>query len=277
MSGQQITVKPIGGALGAAVSGTRLGEDLSDRVVSEIHRALIEHQVLFFHDQTMTQAQHLAFARQFGELHIHPFVIGPNAGPMMLLENNADIPPNLNHWHSDLTCLDEPPLGTVMHAQVVPDNGGDTMWANMYAAYEALSDKMQRFLSGLTAEHCWARQHGPKVKSKAGAVALSQFEKQYPPVAHPVVRTHPVSGRKLLFVNYVFTERIAGMTDRESNALLQFLYQHTTTPEFHVLFKWRQGSVAFWDNRCTQHYALADYYPQHRRMNRVTVCGDKPY
>jgi len=276
MTKQDIIIDPAA-VMGAVISGINLANGFNDKVVCDIHNALIKHQVLFFHNQEITENQHLAFSRLFGELHIHPFAVGTNGGPMMVLENNQHLPPNLNHWHSDLTCLEKPPLGTIMHATAVPDSGGDTIWANMYDAYDALSEKIQNFLSGLMAEHQWARQHGPRVKSQAGAIKLAQFEKKYPPVVHPVVRTHPVSGRKGLFVNHVFTERVLDMTDTESDTLLDFLYRHIATPEFHVRFKWHKGSIAFWDNRCTQHYAVADYYPQLRRMNRVTICGDKPF
>jgi taurine dioxygenase len=220
-------------------------------------------------------AEHKAFARQFGELHVHPVLqqMADQGHPeIVVLESDASRPIVADRWHSDVTFEKCPPLGSILRAVAVPAAGGDTMWASMYAAWDALSDAMQRLLSGLTAFHdgggfrAIARNEAQKKDLEARQTAV-----------HPVVRTHPVTGRKALFVNSVFTKGIIGMKPAESRALLGFLYEHLATPDFTCRFRWRKDSLAMWDNRCTQHRVLADALPEYRRMERVTLIGDAPY
>jgi taurine dioxygenase len=258
---------------GAEVHGVDLSS-VGDRAAKELLDALAEHGVLFFRDQRLTPEQQKAFGRRFGELHLHP------AYPM-LLEGHPEI--MIIHadetstrvagedWHSDVSCDEEPPLGTVLYMLEVPPVGGDTLFASMYAAYESLSAPMQRLLEGMTAIH-----DGEHVYR--GRYAGTRDEgKVFPKAEHPVIRTHPVSGRKALFVNRMFTTRIVQLTTLESDAVLEMLYRHIETPELQCRFRWQPGSVAFWDNRCAQHHAMWDYYPQRRRGLRVTIKGDRPY
>jgi taurine dioxygenase len=270
---KNISVNPIAGALGAEVAGVHLGQ-IGDNVFNEVRAAFVEHQVLFFRDQEITRAQHKAFARRFGTLQIHPYLqpLKDQGHPeFVVLQSDAQRPYVAEGWHSDVTFVNEPPLGSVLRCVVAPEFGGDTMWASMYAAYEALSDKMQRMLSDLVAIHDTTRtfSRANYFGAKEGMQVISS--------EHPVVRTHPESGRKGLFVNTAFTASIKGMKPAESAALLSFLYRHIETPDFCCRFRWRPNSVAMWDNRCTQHRVVADNRTANRRMERITINGDKPY
>ena len=258
---------------GAEIRGVELSQPLDEPTFKEIHAALIDNGVIFFRDQHITPDQQKAFGRLFGELHMHP------AAPRELPEHpeilviHAD--ENSKHvagenWHSDVSCDLEPPLGSILYMHELPPVGGDTLFASMYAAYDALSEPMKRFLEPLTAMH-----EGEHVYR--GRYGVNDAGKVFPKAEHPVIRTHPVSGRKALFVNGGFTTRIKQLTRPESNAILTFLYRHVETPEFHCRFRWQVNSVAFWDNRCVQHHAMWDYYPQRRHGHRVTIKGDKPF
>ncbi len=274
---QHMSVTPIAGALGAEVGGLHLGE-IGDGALDEVRAAFVEHQVLFFRDQEITRDQHKEFGRHFGTLQIHPFLqpLKHEGHPeFVVLQSDEQRPYVAEGWHSDVTFLDEPPLGSVLKCVVAPEFGGDTMWASMYAAYEALSDKMQRMLSDLVAIHNTANTF-----SRIGYRTDRPGDGPAPKILsaeHPVVRTHPESGRKALFVNSTFTASIKGMKPRESLALLGFLYRHIETPDFSCRFRWRPNSVAMWDNRCTQHRVVADNRTANRRMERVTINGDKPF
>jgi len=239
----------------------------------------MEHQVVFFRDQDITPEQHIAFAGSFGELHVHPYAPQLEGYPeILVLNNDAERPPRVNAWHTDVTFEERPPMGSILHGKVIPEHGGDTVWANTYMAYEALSDQLQHFLDGLTAVHDYARAFfGLGVHEReVDWDKLAQARKTRPPREHPVVRTHPVTGRKSLFVNSVFTSHIKDLKQKESEAILRMLYEHMQSPDFQCRFRWRENSIAFWDNRCTQHFAVADYYPEARRMHRVTVIGERP-
>ena len=266
---QTIKVAPISPVIGAEISGVDLTQPLGNQTQSEIQTALSEHLVIFFRDQDIDLEQHKAFGRQFGKLHIHPTAPSAEGHPEVLVIKADEASKAIagNRWHSDVSCNEEPPMGSILHMRSLPPAGGDTMFANMYAAFEALSEPMKSFLSGLSALHEGAQTLGG---------TLGQAAKEYPKALHPVVRTHPETGRKCLFVNSGFTTRIDGLASNESRALLDMLFGHVRTPEFHCRFRWREKSVAFWDNRCAQHYALWDYYPQKRLGYRVTVCGDRP-
>ena len=269
-----LKVDPLTPGIGAEISGVDLSRELSPAACEEIRHALAEHLVIFFRDQELTLEQHKAFGRNFGELHIHPAYPGPEGHPE-IFEIHADGNSTFvagNHWHSDVSCEEEPPLGSILHLHKVPPSGGDTLFANMYQAYEALSDGMQRYLSGLTALH--ASEH--VYRGRYADRGVDDTGKVYPHAEHPVVRTHPVSGRKGLFVNSVFTVRVLGMKKRESDYLLRFLCEHMNAPEYQCRFRWRENSIAFWDNRCTQHHAMWDYFPHVRHGYRVTIQGDRP-
>lgn len=279
MNYEVIEVEPLAGAIGAEIAGIDMAQPLGNQAFQEVHDALMRHQVIFFRDQDITPAQHVAFGRQFGTLHIHPFAPSVDGHrEVMILESSAENRSSANLWHSDVTFEEEPAMGSILLARKVPDYGGDTMWANAYAAFEALSDRMQRYLDGLVAVHSAGEVRFDKLYDKSDgrreeATGQSNIRA---PVEHPVVRTHPVTGRKALYVNSIFTRRIRGMSRKESRAVLDFLYDHIATPEFSCRFRWRKNSVAFWDNRCTQHYAVADYGGAHRLMHRVTVNGERP-
>ena len=259
---------------GAEVSGLDLSQPLPKPTIDALTTALAEHCVLFFRDQEMTPAQQKRLGSYFGELHLHPawprLVEGhPEVMEIYTDENSERIAGE--DWHSDVSCDLTPPLGTILYMLEPPPVGGDTLFANMNAAFEALSAPMQALLEGLTALHDGEQAYRGRYKG------ADETGKQYPRAIHPVVRTHPVSGKKSLFVNRIFTTRILELAPRESDALLRMLFEHTAQPAFQCRFQWQAGSVAFWDNRCAQHYAVWDYYPHRRRALRVTIIGDAPY
>ena len=271
---ERIRVQPLAGSLGAEVSGVDLSQPIDDPTQKEIHDAWMEHQVLFLRAQRITRDQHKAFARRFGDLHVHAVLkpLEKEGHPeIVVLESNEKLRFVADSWHSDVTFEREPPMGSILRAVLAPDYGGDTLWASMYAAYEALSDAMQRMLSGLRAQHS-----GDFFNYLAKDSAQKQALAKNDGAVHPVIRTHPVTGRKAIFVNSTFTKSIVGMKPAESRALLDFLYEHIATPDFSVRFRWRKDSIAMWDNRCTQHRVLADALPEYRRMERVTLIGDAP-
>jgi taurine dioxygenase len=259
---------------GAELHGIDLARSLEERDVKALEGALAEHCVLFFRDQAMTPEQQKTLGRSFGELHLHPAWPRLVPGHPEIMEIYADEKSKRvagEDWHSDVSCDPEPPLGTILYMLEVPPVGGDTLFANMYAAWESLSAPMRRMLEGMTALHDGEYVYRGRYE---GAV---EEGKVYPRSEHPVVRTHPVSGRKALFVNRTFTTRIVQLAKHESDAVLAMLFEHLERPEFQCRFRWQPGSVAFWDNRCAQHHAMWDYYPQRRRGLRVTIKGDAPY
>lgn len=271
-----IAVTPVTPVIGVAVSGVDLTARLADDQRADLVQALANHNVLFFRDQPeLTPEQHIAFGKNFGDLHVHPASPHmPGHPEIMEIDIDADsVVNNGSDWHSDVSSDAEPPLGTILQIHKTPQSGGDTLFANMYAAYDALSDVMKSRLDGLTAIHdperAFRGRYANRGKDDTGQV--------FPPAEHPMVRTHPVSGRQALFVNETFTTGIAGMTDEESAAILEFLFRHVTQPRFQVRFHWRDNDIAFWDNRCTQHMALWDYWPEPRKGRRVTVSGDRPF
>jgi taurine dioxygenase len=262
--------------IGAQVSGIDLGEPLEESVFADIRAALAAHGVLFFRNQELSGDQLLDLGRRFGELFVQP-VFADQYRELLILENDKNRPPVLNTFHQDMTGLECPPGEHLLHALAVPDGGGDTIWSCNYSAYEALSEKMQSFLSGLTATHSILFSYARAFERMPnGAERRRRVEENHPPVHHPIVRTHPVTGRKGLFINRFFTECIDELKASESRSLLEDLFRLIETPEFCVRLRWQVGTLAIWDNRCTSHYAVADYYPQTRRMQRASVCGEKP-
>jgi taurine dioxygenase len=275
-----LTITPLSSALGAHISGVDLSRDLTAEQRNAIEQALLEHQVLFFRDQPVTPQQQARFAAHFGDLHIHPIYPNVPEQPEVLILDTAvtDVRDNAI-WHTDVTFLPTPALGAVLSAKQLPAYGGDTLWASGIAAFEALSGPMQALLDGMTATHDFTRSF-PLERFGNTAEDLARWEetrRKNPPLSHPVIRTHPVSGRKALFVNEGFTTRINELEPAESEAILRMLFAHATRPEFTIRWRWQENDVAMWDNRVTQHYAVDDYRPQRRVMHRATILGDVPF
>jgi taurine dioxygenase len=270
---ETITVDKLTPIIGAEIGGVDLSEPLANHQMDEIHRALAENSVVFFRGQHLTQEQHLGFGRGFGNLHIHPAAPhAPGHPELMIIHADKDSPrANGEGWHSDVSCDLEPPMGSILYIKQCPPRGGDTLFASMYAAYEALSDRMKAYLDGMTALHDGEDAYRGTYKN------LGVADKPvYPRAEHPVIRTHPVTGRKALYVNRGFTKRLLGVPRDESTAVLAYLYDHAENPLFQCRFRWQENSMAFWDNRCVQHRAMWDYWPHTRSGFRVTVAGDKP-
>jgi taurine dioxygenase len=270
MSSTPIQVAPLTARIGAEIRGVDLREPLAAQSLAQVQAALAEYQVVFFRDQRLGLDSLQAFGRQFGELITHSGVAGVEGHPYVVaIHSDADSKYVAGeNWHSDLTCNAEPPMGSILHLHTVPPIGGDTLFASMYAAYEGLSPRMKAYLDGLSAVHDGEHVYRPLTNDP---------NKRFPCSSHPIVRTHPVTGRKALFVNASYTTRINEVSKEESDAVLGYLYQHCTNPNFQVRFRWQPHSVAFWDNRCTQHLAVWDYFPQLRSGYRVTLKGDKPF
>ena len=274
-----LKIRPLGPTIGAVIEDFNIATPASDATIAELRAALLRHQVLFFENQRLDPARQRDFAARFGALHTHPLYPGhPDAPELMVIDNHAGNPTDNDHWHTDVTFLERPALGAVLYAEVVPPTGGDTMWSSMTAAYRALSPQLQRFLETLTAVHDFAHAFPADglAARNAGSERHESARESHPPVLHPVVRVHPETGERGLFVNSVFTARIKGLRREESRMLLDFLFAHIQRPEFCVRWRWSQGAVAFWDNRCTQHYAVNDYLPARRVLHRATIDGDRP-
>lgn len=270
MQYETIQVSPSTIRIGAEISGIKFSEQLHSQQIAELNAALVQYQVLFFRDQPMDMASHKRAGRYFGELIGHSGVAGV-AGHPEVVAIHADAESKYvagEAWHSDLSCDAEPPLGSMLYLHTIPAVGGDTMFSSMYAAYDALSDRMKQYLDGLTAVHDGERIY---------RAITDDPSKRFPISNHPVVRTHPVSGRKCLYANSQYVTHINEVDRQESDAILRFLFQHCANPAFHVRFRWQPHSVALWDNRCVEHSAIWDYFPQKRSGYRVTIGGDRPY
>jgi taurine dioxygenase len=268
----QFDARPLSPAIGAELIGADLAVP-SDALIEEVRAALLQYQVVFFRAQDITRAQHIAFARAFGELEIHPatpkeqpdrevlrIVHGPNSRGME------------NAWHSDVTWREQPSLGSILRAIELPEVGGDTLFSNMVMAYDDLDEDLKARLCEMTAVHDIAR-----VFAKRLGKDTASLHERFPLMEHPIVRTHPETGQRLIYVNTAFTDHIKGMDRAESDTLLKFLYARAAIPEYQCRFRWAPGSIAFWDNRACQHYAASDYFPNTRIMERVTIAGDRPY
>jgi len=266
----------LGGNIGAEIRGLDLGRPLSREQFESLHAAFVRHEVLVFRDQDITLEQQMDFGRLFGELSIHPF--SPNLDDkreVIVLDYSADNPPALtDQWHADETFRIAPPMATILRAKVVPEHGGDTLFASMTAAYTGLSERMKQYIHGLEAIHDFKPWRPLFTSSEAHQAKLRELEREFPNPSHPLVRVHPVSGRRLINVNAQFTTRIKGLKDDESQMILQHLYSRAQIPEFQLRVKWAPHTIVMWDNRSTQHYAVHDYFPQRRTHNRVTVQGD---
>lgn len=277
-----LNIEPVSGALGAEIHGLRIDRELSNRESEQLHAAFLDHKVLFFRDQQLSPQQQLGFARLFGEPEVYPFIKGLDDAPEIIeiLKTETDKKNFGGSWHSDTSYMPEPALGTVLYGLEIPDAGGDTLFANTALAYEALSDGMRDLLDGLHAvnssEHGYA---GGRAAAMSRLDAMGQTYKTEATVyesVHPVVRTHPQTGARSLYLNRSHTRQFEGMSVEESRPLIEYLCAHMVRPEFTCRFRWRPGSVAVWDNRTTLHYALDDYPGKRRRMRRITLKGERP-
>jgi taurine dioxygenase len=269
-------VAPLTARIGAEIEGVDLRESLAEETIAQIRAALLTYKVIFFRDQDISEEQHIAFARRFGPLEVHPVTPKDQPNPEIFhLRTNEMTRPGsrvgADLWHSDVTWRAEPSLGSVLRCRIMPEVGGDTMWADMVAAYEGLSPALKEWICTLTAVHDGSIFATLQGKSK------ESFWEEFPLQRHPVVRTHPETGERALYVNCAYTTHIEGLSEKESRWLLEHLYDQASRPEYQCRFRWKANSIAFWDNRACQHYAVADYYPAMRAMERVTVVGDKPF
>ena len=278
MNYPNIKVKPISGSLGAIVEGVDLREPLDEDTYKDIKEALLENLVIFFRDQDITPAQQVAFGRRFGELHIHPFIPALKEQPEIIrlwAEDGGEENLRLaNFWHEDLSYTDDPPLAAILRGVQVPSRGGDTMWVNLYRAYDTLSERMKEILQDMVAVHDLTKVYRRQDLQQDGGVERfrTSFEKS-PPAEHPIVKVHPETGKKLLYISELTTTHIKDLNPSESDALLEMLFRHIDWKELQCRFYWERNSIAMWDNRCTAHYAVRDY-SEPREMHRVTVLGD---
>ncbi|HZU73995.1 MAG TPA: TauD/TfdA family dioxygenase [Acidimicrobiales bacterium] len=270
---RRIAVDPLTPTIGAEVSGVDLGS-LDDGTWEELKAAFARHLVLFFRDQDLSPEAQKALGSRFGPLHVHPAAPTLPGHPEVMIIH-ADERSKLvagNGWHTDVSCDEQPPMVTILRMETVPPAGGDTLFSSMYAAYDALSEPMKAFLDPLEAMHESTHVYG----GRYGSAEANSRDGKFPSSSHPVVRTHPVTGRKALYVNRAFTTRIRGLRPSESRAVLDFLFAHQENPHYQCRFRWAPSSVAIWDNRCAQHLAVWDYYPSVRHGLRVSVVGERP-
>jgi taurine dioxygenase len=270
-------VRRLGASLGAEILGVDLKAPMDDDAFAAFEAALVEHKVLAVRDQFLTTEQHVAFSRRFGELEVHPMRPQGQFPEILVLDNHKDNPVlSTDVWHSDTTFRKTPTKYTILRCEIMPEFGGDTLWANMEAAYDGLSDTFRTMIAGLRAVHDFQNFRVLFKNTEEDRVKLHRMEDMFPNPSHPVVRTHPVTGRKSIYVNPQFTLRIEGLEPAESRAILDVLFAQARVPEYQFRIRWTPGTIVFWDNRSTQHYAANDYYPQRRRMERTAVVGDVP-
>jgi len=272
-----LSITRIGGALGAEVEGIDLRLAVPDDTFAQLQAGLVEHQVLVFRDQPIEPPQLAALAHRFGEVEIHPaYPATAQSEEVRVLEHSAERPSKIEKWHTDMTFRARPPLGTLLHGRVIPAVGGDTLFASMTAAFAGLSDRLQRFIDGLRAEHAFEHGFRESLAEPGGRQRLAQALRDNPPVTHPVVRRHPVDGRPSLFVNELFTTRILELPEAESRAVLELLWQRAVAAEYTFRVRWQLHTLVMWDNRSTQHRPVNDHGLAHRMMHRVTIAGDEP-
>jgi alpha-ketoglutarate-dependent taurine dioxygenase len=272
---ETLEIRRVAGALGAEIGGVDLAQPLADKTIAAIRKALVEHQVIFFRDQELTPAQQVAFGARFGPLNIHPYVAGMPGQPevMEIIKEPSDRINFGGGWHSDMSFLERPAIGSILYAVDVPEYGGDTLFASQAAAFEALSPGLQKTLEGLSAVHSASREYSAQGHSaqKRSSMSVAEADGMVGEYVHPMVLVHPETDRKALYVNPAFTLRVDGWKTKESKALLDYLFEHSRYEAFTCRFAWAKGSVAFWDNRSVWHFALNDYPGQRRHMRRVTV------
>ena len=263
--------------IGGELLGVDLRQDLTSEVKDLIYEALLVYKVIFFRDQDLTTYQHIHFSKNFGYLEVHPFAPFKDGYPEVLkMTHNEKSRGRENTWHSDVTWRKEPSLGSVLRMLEKPENGGDTLFSDMYAAYDDLTDEVKQKLEGAVAVHDFVGFRKRLIKEGKSPKEIEAFNEKFPMPEHPVFRTHPDTGKKVIYVNRAFTQYINGWEENESKDMLDFLYSRASTPEYQCRFAWENNSIAFWDNRACQHYANSDYWPQIRRVERVTIIGDRP-
>lgn len=276
--GASLQVERLGAKLGAQIRGLDLKQPMPREIFSALEAALIEHKVLVLPDQHLTSAEHVAVSRMFGDLEVHPMRPRGDFPEILVLDNHRDNPVlSTDVWHSDTSFRKNPTKYTILRCQIMPKTGGDTLWADMEAAYEGLSGTFKKMIEGLRAIHDFQNFRVLFKNTDEDRARLRQMEELFPNPSHPVVRAHPVTGRKSIYVNPQFTLRIEGLAPAESRAILDVLFARAQVPEYQFRLRWAPGMIVFWDNRSTQHYAANDYYPQRRRMERTAVVGDTPY
>jgi len=276
-------IRPVNLAIGAEITDMSIAS-ITDAEAQQVHDALMQYGVVFFRDQVMTPRQHADFAKRYGEVPLAQkasFGVDENAPEVSTLTYDRERPPNVNHFHPDGLFREHPEFASVLYAKEVPEIGGDTIFVSGYAAYEALSDRMKQYLDGMFAVNDFMHLHSRPSKKRSwkgeAGKGMAAARDANPPVEHPVVRTHPVTGKKSLYVCQSFTTYLVDVPEREGKGVLEFLYEHLGLPEFQYRFEWRNNSVAFWDNRCTLHYAVADYWPAYRSMHRCSIrLGEVP-
>jgi taurine dioxygenase len=284
----ELDIAPLSGTIGAEIREIDLHQPLDPETLAAVRQALLDFKVIFFPGQHLSPEEHKAFAASFGEITVaHPVIPGLEEHREVfeidytkarnLVGGRGSEYNEREKWHTDVTFVQTPPLGSILNAIVIPGAGGDTLWADTQAAYEGLSAPLRTLVDGLTAVHDGTRSFGKLLQAVGKGEWDGETFTELVSVEHPVVRTHPETGRRNLFVNPGFTVRIKELTVRESDALLQYLYQHMTTPEYVVRYRWEEGDLGFWDNRTTMHYAVGDYGTAHRVIQRVTLRGDRPY
>lgn len=277
MSTLPFSIEPLTPAIGAEIAGLDLSRPLDARTLDGLYQALLDHLVIFFRDQEIGPAAQLALAESFGEID-RPHPVYPHAEgypKVVLLQNGPDKKPDTNQWHTDLTFYENPPFASILYAKEVPASGGDTLWASMVAAYDTLPAEIRSHVDGLDAVHDMGDFRNDYLAEENGVAALNEAMGRVGSAVHPVAPQHPVTGKRCLYVNQPFTRMIKGLDMGEGDRLLRYLLDHINRPEFQVRFRWRPGSLAMWDNRVTQHYAVNDYYPHRRTMHRVTVVEDR--
>ena len=272
-----MNVKRVAGAIGAELQAINLADGIDGELAATLRALLNEHEVLFLRDQAISAADQKALAEVFGPLQTHPAYGTVEGFPEVILESTRDNPSKIEVWHSDMTFRQHPPSVTVLRGITIPEVGGDTLFASMTAAYEGLSSGMQSYLEGLTAVHDFSHGFRESLAEPGGRERLADAVAANPPVRHPVVQTHPETGKKVLFVNALFTTHIDGLPPLESAEVLQFLWRHASLPEFTCRFSWAPDSLVLWDNRSTQHKPVNDFFPATRRLHRVVSEGDQPY
>jgi taurine dioxygenase len=276
-AGQAFELEPIGPTIGAEIHGIDLSQALDAGTFARLEHALITHKVIYARNQAMTTAQHVALGRLFGELEVHPFRPEGEFPEIMVLDNHKDNPVlSTDVWHSDTTFRERPTRYSILRCDIIPKVGGDTLWADTCAAYEGLSESVRRLIDPLKAVHDFINFRALFKDTDEDRKRLREMELRFPNPTHPVVRTHPVTGKRAIYVNPQFTKHIVGMNADESRAILDLLFQQAHVPEYQFRLRWKPGTIVFWDNRSTQHYAANDYYPDRRRMERVAVIGEKP-
>ena len=268
-----LDIKPLTATIGAEITGFDMA-DVSDDLIDQLGKAWLDHKVLFFRDQHITVDEHIAFGRRFGELEVHPFAPDDAEHPeIVVIESNADRQYAAARWHSDVTWREEPSLGSVLRGRVIPPAGGDTCFADAAAAYDRLSDDWKDRVDDLVAVHDFTRTFGARLSPEK----LAEQQEKFPPARHPVVRTHPDTGARLIYTNRSFVSHIEGVSDDESRQIVGHLERAIMDPSVQCRFRWEIDSFAMWDNRCTQHYATDDFQPETRRVERVTIIGDQPF